>query len=216
MNRVLSRAPDVHGHRAYWLSGAGLAWEYAPGAWSILLGWTDANVPWPPAGPQRAAVLRVAAGVRYGQTTPIRFPYWLSGLPAAWRVSEVDYTLLADQPVVQTLNLDDGPAAQAGLAQLGDLQVFATPAAHGDFSCAQGTGQHVTVEGAAAVVYPATGPEQQLCIPDWRGLRVLVILSVRQNAPPPDPTGPHGVLAYARHLHPLGPGPARWTANPLR
>jgi hypothetical protein len=47
---VQSRAPDVHGYRAYWLQGAQLAWEYAPGAWSVL-SWPDANAPWPPAGP---------------------------------------------------------------------------------------------------------------------------------------------------------------------
>jgi hypothetical protein len=214
MNQVLSRAPDVHGHRAYWLRGAGVAWEYAPGAWSVLVGWTDPNVPWPPAGAQRAAVLRVAAGIRYGQTTPIRFPYWFSGLSAAWRVSEVDYTLLAGQPVVQTLRLD-GPVAGADPVHVDDLQVLASPAAHSDFSCSPGSGPNVTVDGAVAVVYPATGPAQQLCIPDWRGLRVLVVLTAGQ-APPPDPTGPHGVLAYARHLHSLGPDPAHWTTNPLR
>ena len=212
---VLSRAPDVHERPAYWLWGAGLALEYAPGAWSIL-DWNNTNVPWPPAGTERAAVLRVAAGVRYGQTAPIRFPYWISGLPKAWQVPEVDYTLLAGQPVVQTLHIDDGPGNEGDFARVDDLQVFATPAAHSDFSCAQATGQHVTVDGAAAVVYPATGPEQQLCIPDWRGLRVLVILTTRQNAPPPDPTGPRGVLAYARHLHSLGPDPAHWTTDPLR
>jgi hypothetical protein len=199
MNSVLSRAPDVHGRRAYWLREGGLAWEYAPGAWSIL-DWWFANVPWPPTGAERAAVLRVAAGVRYGQTTPIRFPYWFSGLPAGSRVSEVDYTLLAGQPVVQTLHLYAGPVADAGPAQVGDLQVFASPAAHSDWSCPRGIGQHVTVDGVAAVLVVQQGavPQEQLCIPDWRGLRVEFLLAIRPNAPAPSPTGPHGVLAYAR------------------
>jgi hypothetical protein len=211
------RAPDVNGHQAYWLKGAGLAWEYAPGAWSIL-DWTNANLPWPPARAERTAVLRVAAGVRYGQTTPIRFPYWISGLPAAWRVSEVDYTLVAGQPVPQTLHLDDGPGNSAGLADVDDLQVYVTQAAHSGWSCPKGSGQHVTVDGVAAVLVdsPAASREQRLCIPDWRGLQVEVLLAARENAPAPDPTGPYGVLAYARMLHPLGPDPAHWTANPLR
>jgi hypothetical protein len=210
MDAVQSRAPDVNRHRAYWLLGAKLAWEYAPGAWAVL-DWTDANVPWPPSGAQRAAVLRVAAGVRYGQTAPMRFPYWISGLPAGWQVSEVDYTPLAGQLVVQTLHVDDGP----GDADVDEVQIVAAPAAHSGISCSRATGQHVTVGRVAAVIYSA-GPEQQLCIPDWRGLRVLVILTARQTAPAPDPTGAHGVLAYARTLHPLGPDPAHWTANPLR
>ncbi len=215
-NWVLSPAPQVHGHRAYWLKGAGLAWEYAPGAWSILL-WTDANLPWPPTGAERAAVLRVAAGVRYGQTTPIRFPYWFSGLPAAWQVSGVDYTLLAGQPVVQTLYLDDAPAADTDPAGADDIQVYATPAANSDSSCARGPAQHVTVNGIAAVLVVSPAFRlQNLCIPSWRGLQVEFSLATRQNAPPPDPAGPHGVLAYASTLHPLGPDPAHWTANPLR
>ena len=136
---------------------------------------------------------------------------WISGLPAGWRISEVDYTPLAAQLVVQTLHIDDGP----GYADADEVQIFAAPAAHSYFSCSRGAGQRVTVDRVAAVLYSA-GPEQQLCIPDWRGLRVLVILIARQNAPAPDPTGPHGVLAYARTLHSLGPDPAHWTANPLR
>jgi hypothetical protein len=178
MNAVLSRGPDVNGHRAYWLTGAGLAWEYAPGAWSML-GWTHANVPWPPTGKERATVLGVAAGVRYGQTTPIRFPYWFSGLPAAWRVSEVDYTPLAGQPVVQTLHLDDEPVADADRARVDDLQVSASPAAHSDWSCPRGAGQHVTVDGVAAVLVtsPRSKRQQQLCIPDWRGLQVEFLLA---------------------------------------
>jgi hypothetical protein len=219
MNAVQSRAPDVNGHLAYWLLGAQLAWEYAPGAWSVL-DWTDANLPWPPAGGERTAVLRVAAGVRFGRTTPIRFPYWISSLPAGWRVSEVDYTPLAGQPVVQTLHLDDYPGDVGNFVRgdVDEVEIFAAPAAHSDFSCPQGTGQHVTVDGAAAVLEysPAHGRDQQLCIPGLHGLRVLVWLTARDNAPAPNPAGPHGVLAYARLLHPLGPDPAHWTADPLR
>jgi hypothetical protein len=219
MNAVRSRAPDVRGHLAYWLLGGQLAWEYAPGAWSVLE-WTDANVRWPPTGAERTAVLRVAAGVRYGQSTPIRFPYWISGLPTGWRVSAVDYTPLAGQLVVQTLQLDDyqGKVGNFAVTDVDEVQIFAAPAAHSDFSCPQGTGQHVTLDGSAAVLEysPAHGRDQQLCIPDSQGLRVLVWLTARDNAPAPNPTGPHGVLAYARLLHLLGTDAAHWTANLLR
>ena len=33
-NWVLNPALQVHGHRAYWLKEAGLAWEYAP--WCLV------------------------------------------------------------------------------------------------------------------------------------------------------------------------------------
>ena len=218
-NPVQSRAPDVHGHPAYWLVGKHLAWEYAPGAWSVL-DWTDAKLSGASAGAQRTAMLRVAAGVRFGQSTPIKFPYWLSGLPTGWRVSEVGYTPLAGQPVVQTLRLDDYPGHVGNFigADFDEVDVFAAPAAHSAFSCPQGTGQHVTVDGATAVLENSTaqGRDQQLCISDSHGLRVLVWLIARDNAPAPNPAGPQGVLAYARRLHLLGPDVAQWTANLLR
>jgi hypothetical protein len=204
--QVLSRAPDVHGHRAYWLRTASLTWEYAPGAWSVL-SWPQIS-PWPPDGSERAAVLRVAAGTRYGQTASIRFPYWLSGLAAPWRVSNVDYTLLAGQPVVETLEVSNGPADTAGVDT---IDVDFTPAAHSDWSCPAEGVQHETVDGVAAVLNNLPGGER-VCIPDWRGLR-LSVMTAFVETPPPNPAD---VLTIARKLHPIGPNPAHWTADLLR
>ena len=214
---VRSLAPDVRGHQAYWLAGATLAWEYSPGAWAVL-SWTDANLPWPPTGAERAAVLRTAAGIRYGQAAPLRFPFWISGLPAAWHISEVDYGLPAGRPVPQTLHLGDRPGLDVGQAGVDDLQVYAVAATDRSWSCPRGTGQHVTVDGVAAILdySPKASEYQSVCVPDWHGLRVEVALTFRQAGPAPAPTGPHGVLAYARLLHPLGPSPASWTTRPLR
>jgi hypothetical protein len=131
----------------------------------------------------------------------------------------VDYTVLAGQPAVQTLNLDDYPGDTGNFvrADVDEVQIYATQAAHGGWSCPRGTGRHVTVGGAAAILLVSAAQRgQQLCIPDWRGLQVQVILAARQTAPTPDPTGPHGVLACARLLCPLGPDPAHWTASLLR
>jgi hypothetical protein len=206
---VLSRAPDVHGHRAYWLKTAGLTWEYAPGAWTVLNEWTNATLkPWPPAGSERAAVLRVAAGVRYGQTTPIRFPYWISGLAAPWRVSNVDYTPLAGRPVVQTLEISNGPS---DASRVDYLKVDFTPAAHSHWSCPTEGVRHVTVDGVAAVLENWPGGER-VCIPDWRGLRLSVMTADAVTHPP----NPADVLTVARKLHPIGPDPAHWTTDLLR
>ena len=203
---VLSRAPDVHGHRAYWLRTASLTWEYAPGAWSVL-SWPVIS-PWPPAGSERAAVLRVAAGLRYGQTAPIRFPYWISGLAAQWRVSNVDYTLLAGRPVAQTLEVSNGPS---GAAHVDSIYIDFTPAAHSDWSCPTEGVQHVTVDGVAAVLEDSPGTDR-VCIPDWGGLR-LSVMTAFMELPPPNPAD---VLTVARTLHPIGPDPTHWTADLLR
>jgi hypothetical protein len=203
---VLSRAPDVRGHRAYWLRTASLTWEYAPGAWSVL-SWEPIS-PWPPSGSERAAVLRVAAGVRYGQTASIRFPYWLSGLAAPWRVSNVDYILLAGRPVVQTLEVSAGPADTAGVAV---LDVDFTAAAHSDWSCPTEGVQHVTVDGVAAVLQSSQFAER-VCIPDWRGLRLSVMTAFVETPLP----SVADVLTVARKLRPIGPDPARWTTDLLR
>jgi hypothetical protein len=207
---VLSRAPDVNGHKAYWLLTASLTWEYAPGAWAVVSWWYSGS-PWPPAGTERAAVLRVAASVRYGQTAPIKFPYWLSGLAAPWRVSNVLYNLVAGRPVLQTLEISDGPADSA---RTDSFDVDFTPAAHSDWSCPQDGVQHVTVDGVAAVLEKSFGGSR-VCIPDWRGLRMSVKVAFVEKSPP-DPFGPRGVLALARKLHPIGPDPADWTADLLR
>lgn len=209
MQPVLSRAPDVRGHRTYWLGTASLTWEYSPGAWAVL-SWWYSNSPWPPTGSERAAVLRVAASVRYGQTAPIRFPYWISGLVAPWRVSNVLYILVAGRPVVQTLEVSDGPEDSA---RTDSFNVDFTPAAHSDWSCPQDGVQHVTVDGVAAVLEKPPG--SRVCVPDWRGLRMRVMIAFLEQSEP-DPFGPHGVLALARKLHPIGPDPAQWTADLLR
>ena len=205
MSAVLSRAPDIHGHRAYWLLGAGLTWEYAPGAWSVLR-WANATMPWPPSGSERATVLRVAAGVRYGQTAPIRFPYWISGLVAPWRISSVGYTLLAGRPVAQTLEVRNGPSDTSGVDY---LDVEFTPAAHSDWSCPAEPVQHVTIDGVAAVLVTSRSSEL-VCFPDWRGLRLSVMTEAVETPHPDD------ALTIARKLHPIGPDPADWTADLLR
>ena len=206
---VISRAPDVLGHRAYWLRTASLTWEYAPGAWTVVNDWTNAGLKsWPPAGTERAAILRLAASVRYEQNAPIRFPYWLSGMAAPWRVSNVLYILRAGRPVVQTLEVSNGPSDTSGVDS---VVVDFTSAAHSDWSCPAEGVEHVTVGGVAAVLETSRAGSR-VCIPDWRGLRLSVMNEFVENPPP----NPADVLTIARTLHPIGPDPADWTADLLR
>jgi hypothetical protein len=50
-----------------------LAFQYAPSGWAVV---QSTGTP--------ADLLRVAASVRYGQTSPLRFPFQLTGLPQGW------------------------------------------------------------------------------------------------------------------------------------
>jgi hypothetical protein len=85
---VTGRAPEVQGQAAYWGRYAGgnlarlrslastpemLAFQYATGGWAVV---ESTGTP--------ADLLAVAASVRYGQTSPLRFPFQLTGLPQAW------------------------------------------------------------------------------------------------------------------------------------
>jgi hypothetical protein len=85
---VSGQAPDVQGQAAYWTRYTGgnlkrlgaladnpeaLAFQYAPGGWAVA-----------ESTGTRADVLRVAASVRYDQTSALRFPFRLTTLPQAW------------------------------------------------------------------------------------------------------------------------------------
>ena len=116
--------------------------------------------------------------------------------------------MASGQPVVETLEVSNGPADTAGVDT---IDVDFTPAAHGDWSCAAEGVQHVTVDGVAAVLENQAGG-QRVCIPSWRGLRLSVMTAFVEMSTP----NPADVLTIARKLHPIGPDLARWTADLLR
>ncbi len=128
---VSGRAPNVQGQAAYWTRYAGgdltplrpsasgtqmVAFQYARGGWAVV---ESTGTP--------ADVLKIAASVRYGQTSALRFSFRLTGLPPAW--SEV---LLAGftrpgpgarAPVADTLVLGS-PATRPGTAVRDALTVI--------------------------------------------------------------------------------------------
>ena len=224
---VSGQAPDVQGQTAYWTRYASgnlaalrpsagspemVAFEYAPGGWAVVES----------TGTQ-ADVLRIAASLRYGQTSPLRFAFRLTGMPPAW--SEV---LLAG--VTQA-----GPGAQA---PTGDTVVTGSPdtrpgvapgnvlTIHTSTQTAQPpTCRTTTVPPSRASqpascpsnvingyrVFPASAPspgKQTLSAPDADGL-YLYVESTGTDAP----LSLSSVLAH--HLRLLGPDPASWTTTPV-
>jgi hypothetical protein len=217
---AVGQAPDVNGRPAFWAAnyggGGSLVWEYAPGAWATLE--VLSGKQGPPTAGERPMLSRVAETVRYGQSRPLAFPFWLTGIPADWAVTVASFTepspgLLAGA----TLNL--GPKADP-LALALDIQ----PTTRGG-ACKFIAGQssYVTLDGARAVLRVLTGPGdawESVCTADAHGYLIdngLDIDDPNTSTPVSGEARLGGVLGISRHIHLLDPDdPATWTADPLR
>jgi hypothetical protein len=191
---VTGRAPDVDGHTAYWgqevppfLTGLGslskmLAFEYRPSGWALLT-YSD-----------RDTAIRIAKGVRFGETTGIRFPLRLTGLPRRWRsVREAIFTR-------------DGPQMVAEVLELGGPEplnlVFG--ASRGPARCDSRSCQAVTINGYRVDLTDAgTGWPSALIANDADGISLAISIG---GHPPLSPAA-----VFAHHLELLGPDPANWT-----
>jgi hypothetical protein len=92
---ISGRGPVIDGHRSLWLHGgvsrpAGpgtrgvydgtiLAWQYAPGAWTVVQFVSSQG--------GATAEVRIARAVEYGQHVPVRFTSRFTSLPGGWRIS---------------------------------------------------------------------------------------------------------------------------------
>jgi hypothetical protein len=225
---VTGQAADVQGQAAYWTRFAGgnlaalrsrtagvtemLAFQYGRGGWAVV---KSTGTP--------ADVLRVAASVRYGQASPLRFPFRLTGLPSAW--SEV---LLAQftrpgpgaQAPTANLLLLGSPATRPGTAPHNTLTVLASTQTPQPPTCRTKTvtGQVSQPASCPSTVIngyrvfpssPSSHPgEQILFAPDADRLYLY-----EQTTGPDAPLSPASVLAH--HLQLLGPDPANWTTVPV-
>jgi hypothetical protein len=236
--RVSGPAPDVQGQAAYWTRYAGgnlaalrpsagtpeiLAFQYARNGWAVVES----------TGTQ-ADVLRVAASVRYNQTSPLRFPFRLTGLPQAWgEVLLAEYTRPgpgAQAPTADRLLLGS-PATRPGTAPQKTLTVHtstqttqgpqcrtsAAPVPVGQPSPPSGSSQPSRPVACPSKVingyrvFPAAAPsadKQTLFAPDADGLYLY-----GQTTGPDAPLSPASVFAH--HLQLLGPDPANWTTAPV-
>jgi hypothetical protein len=229
---VSGPAPDVQGQAAYWARYAGgnlarvrplagtretLAFQYARGGWALV---QSTGTP--------ADLLRVAASLRYGQTSRLRFPFRLTGLPQAWReVLLAQFTQAAPgaQAPTADLLLLGSPATRPGAAPHDTLTIFTnTRTVPGPQCTTQSravtgpdkgkTSRPVSCPSTMINGYrvflnsPPSPGKQTLFAPDADGLYLY-----EQTTGPDAPLSPSSVLAH--HLQLLGPDPANWTTAPL-
>jgi hypothetical protein len=187
-----------------------LAFQYARGGWAVV---ESTGTP--------ADVLRVAASVRYNQTSALRFPFRLTGLPRAW--SEVLSAVFtqpgpgARGPIENALLLGS-PATRPGTAPRDTLTVLTSTATLRAPTCQtrSSTGQvsppgpcpSKVINGYRVFLNSPPSPGQQtLFAPDADGLYLH-----EQTTSRGAPLSPASVLAH--HLQLLGPDPANWTTAP--
>jgi hypothetical protein len=240
----VSRAPDVNGGRAYWDQHGNLNWLYGRDAWAQLVPSTQLIEPhldphfdgWysVPARPRsqfapghaaykqsaatQALLLKVAAAIRYGGTTPQLYGFTLGGMPASWRADASPYSFaFAGSQIVNT-EWSIGPASDPQ-----GLSISVEPAT-ADTSCKMfaGESQYVTVDGVQAALrtIDMTGKhEQDLCVPNIDGLAVTIDVDLEvpgaNHTPLPGSAELGSALAVFRHLRLLGTSRAHWTPDPL-
>lgn len=232
---VTGQAPEVQGHTAYWTRYAGgnlaplrprtgtpgiLAFQYARGGWAVVES----------TGTQ-ADVLRIAASMRYGQTSPLRFPFRLTGLPRAWsEVLVASFTQAgpgAPGPTADLMLLGS-PATQPGTAAHDTLMILTNTQPTQPPHCSTSTVpvQPTQPDQPSQPSQPASCPsrvingyrvllntppspgKQTLVAPDAGGLYLY-----EETTGPDAPLSPASVLAH--HLQLLGPDPANWTTAPV-
>jgi hypothetical protein len=217
---AVSRAPDVRGRPAFWAvsyregGGGALVWEYAPGAWAAVEMLNGKSAP--PTAAERPLLSRVAATVRYGQSTPLAFPYWVTGLPADWAVAVAGFSE-PSPGLLAGASLSLGPRADS-LALTLDVQ----PAGSGG-TCPFIAGQasYVTLDGAKAVlrVLSGVGGWESVCATDARGFLIDNTLDIDEpntSTLTPGEAGLGGVLGISERVHLLGAADSGWTTDPLR
>lgn len=223
---VTGRALGVQGRAAYWARFTGgnlprlrllagitqrLVFQYAGGGWAVVES----------TGTQ-ADLLRVAASVRYGQNSALRFPYRLTGLPSAW--SDVLYAASVrpapgvDAPSSATLLVGSaadrpGTGVRDALTVFAGSQTIKPPTCQTKSSTGQVGPRHACpsklINGYRAFLNsPPVRGKQTLFVADAGGLYVS-----EQTIGPDAPLSPASVLAH--HVRLLGPDPASWTTSPL-
>jgi hypothetical protein len=236
-------APRVNGDAAFWDSRGDLIWEYGSGAWAGLVpsllimephrdprfdGWYNApargrsaraggHPVYKQSAATRALLLKVAASVRYGNSTPQVYGFTVSGVPASWRAAAVPTGFQPMDGRLVNTGWQLGPAADAG-----GLTISAVPAANGSCQFLAGRAQAVTVDGEQGLlrtIDETDKHEQTLCAADVHGLSVVIDLDVSipgtNDTPLPGSDGFGSALAVFGHLRLLGPDPDRWSTSPL-
>jgi hypothetical protein len=219
---MTSAAPAVDGQPAFWTDhGSGVAWEYAPGAWAELSAFTTGGQDLRPSAATEALLLRVAAHVAYGDTTPLTFAFRLSGgLPAGWQLSRASFTVSGDR--MAGSGVMAGPAVDTSALTI-DASASTMPEAC-DSPAVTGESTSYVARLGLQWRYRKVGRPgyawQQLCatgpVDGLSGVNLALDMSDPASGKPLSGAaqlgGTLGVLARLRFL---GPDAAAWIASPV-
>jgi len=172
----------------------------------------------PPSAATLALLVRVASHVRYGQTTPLEFPFRLAGgLPNGWGMTQVSFGV-SDGRMIGN-GVEAGPGVDPTALSIGGST---TPDPYG-CNFVSGQSSYVGRLGIQWVYRVLDEPDKQ-----WQSLcadglvngvaGVLVTMDMNtpgSNAALPGSSELGGVLAVLTRLHFLGQHSAAWTTTPL-
>jgi hypothetical protein len=233
-----TRAPDVSGHTAHWITAPGteearaagfveLQWEYAPHAWAYLRAYIGRDV----SNDIVSTMYKVAESVRFGAAEPEPLPFRLPSAPAGMKLAGVSWQT---QP---------RPHASAGdwTAPGADLSFSGTKAdpsthlvASMDFVIRPSSStfptagevnvggepapasdvQHITVDGRQAVLIDDSRGQvhvEQLIVHDVDGADFRLTAVNQQAIADVDAAG--GIVDYYRSMDVLGADRSDWTTD---
>jgi hypothetical protein len=167
----------------------------------------------------KVLLVKIAASLRYGDTTPLVFGFEIAGLPDGWQPAD-NYSYELQDGRLAATSWSAGPTVDpTALA----ISVGPAVSATSEYACKVIAGQtsYVTVDGARAVLRNLNAADKQfesLCANDIDGVAPYVALDL--NVPGSDAGLPGGaavsnVLTVFQSVRLLGPDPAAWTTNPL-
>jgi hypothetical protein len=204
--------PVIDGHESRWLqggSGAILAWQYAPGAWTVVQSNSGS-----------ATLVRIARAVQYGQHVAVRFASRFTSLPRGWRTSGLRFAREHGVYLASTYAIARLPAIRPTTPvfapALDEPYISITPAIFASSRCGldpSAPSRQVTIHGYRFTVQGRGigdgGVLSVLCSNHVDGLRVSVTETTARGSKGVPPAN------VMERLQLLGAKPADWVTNPM-
>jgi hypothetical protein len=179
-----------------------------------------AQVAQPESPASQLLLFKIAASLRYGDTTSLVFGFEFAGLPGGWQVAS-EYYFAPKSGLLAAAGLSAGPAVDPSALSISIGPAVATTS---DYACKYVAGQSaaVTLDGAPALLRTLDDPDkhwQSLCANDVGGVQPYLTLDLNtpgSNAPLPGGDQLGTLLTVFGNVHLLGPDPTSWTTVPLK
>lgn len=180
---------------------------------------TPARASSPQSAASKELLLKIAVGVRFGDTAPLVFGFQLAGLPTGWKVAD-DYTFTPQAGRLAADGISAGPPVDPTALGI-SIGPAVSPTSQYACKVIPGQSSSVTVDGSPAVVRYLNEPDKQfqsLCANDIDGVQPYLTMDMNSpgsNMPLPGTDEFGSVQTVFRSVHLLGPDPAEWTTSPV-